>query len=143
MRNIVVVVTLIVFLVVFTYFSQKGCISSPDILADCFINFNISTWKDINRDGIWDPSEPPLEGIEFHIDGRFASMLTKYPCISDEDGLCIISTWAPGNCEPGDYEVTAIPPDAYQPTTPTTITVVMHTTDYSAELQFGFTNNLN
>ena len=113
-------------------------ISSPEILADCFVDFYLSAWDDLDGNGFRDTSEPSLEGVAFRIDGRFASILSKYPCISDDDGQCIISTWAPGECAAGNYTITAVPQESYEPTTPTSITLSLTPVDFSREAQFGF-----
>ncbi len=119
--------------------SQNESESSSEILADCFIDFNLSAWDDLDGDGLWDTSEPPLEGVTFQINGRFASVLIKYPYISDENGQCIIRTWAPGFCNAGDYSITAVPPESFKPTTPNSITLSLTSADFSQEAQFGFT----
>lgn len=111
---------------------------TPEVLSDCFINFNLSAWIDVDEDGVWDASEPSLQGVEFHMDGRFASVLTEYPCSSDQEGHCMIMTWSPGECQSSDYKVTAVPPESYKPTTPASINLSLTSTDFSREAQFGF-----
>jgi hypothetical protein len=111
---------------------------SPQILADCFLNFNISAWEDIDEDGLWGASEPALEGVKFNINGSFASILSEIPCTSDQVGRCSISTWAPGECLGGDFTITALPPDAYQPTTPSPLTISLVSTEFSGKAHFGF-----
>ena len=111
---------------------------SPEVLADCFLNFDLSAWIDSNGNSLWDPSEPSLEGVEFRMNGFFASVLSEVPCLSDQDGRCTIRTWAPGECLPGDFTITAVPPSSYQPTTPVSITLSFTTLDFSSEVQFGF-----
>jgi len=145
--KIAIAVSLIFSMTACSHFSQNESVSSPeilnesisppDILADCFINFYLSAWHDLDGNGFWDTSEPSLEGVAFRIDGRFASMLSKYPCISNEGGQCIIRTWAPGECTAGDYTITAVPPESYEPTTPSSITLSLTPVDFSREAQFG------
>jgi len=130
-------------LIISLIFTITTCSPSPQILADCFISFNITTWYDLNDNGLWDSSEPPLEGVEFHIDGQFASVLSEYPCISNEDGECNISTWAPGMCEAGDYWITVVSPEFYKPTTPTEVMLSLDSTEFSCEVKFGFTATNN
>lgn len=113
--------------------------NSEEIQADCFINLYLSAWIDMDEDGIWDNSELPLEGVEFQIDGQFASMYSDYPCVSNGDGKCIISTWTPGECEPREYKIAAVTPEPYRPTTPVSITLSLTSIDFSKEVQFGFT----
>lgn len=112
--------------------------STPRVMADCFIYFYLSAWQDLNEDGSWDPSEPSLEGVEFRIAGRFASMLSKYPCISNQDGQCTINIWSPGLCSARDYTITAVPPESYEATTSTIINCSLSSVDFSHEAQFGF-----
>lgn len=114
--------------------------TSPEILADCFLSFNLSAWNDLDADGVWDESEPPLEGVEFQINGLFAQIVSEHPCISDEEGKCSIATWAPGECMAGDFTITATIPEGYKATIPTQITLSLASEDYAAEVQFGFTN---
>ena len=126
MRKVVVSVSLI--------FLFNACSHPSEILADCFHNFNLSAWNDLDENGKWDLSEPPLEGVEFHIDGRFALVLSKYPCFSHEDGRCTFQTWEPGFCDKAEYKITAVIPEFFEATTPHTITVALETTDTSQEL---------
>ena len=111
---------------------------SPGVLADCFISFNLSAWNDLDGDGLWDAAEPPLAGVEFHLDGPFASLVSDYPGLTDEDGLCTISTWSPGECIAGDYTLTASPPGSYQPTTPASVTLSLTAAGFSGEAHFGY-----
>jgi len=112
--------------------------STPEILADCFRYFKLSAWHDLDGNGSWDSSEPPLGGVEFEIEGRFALMLSKYPCISNQDGQCTIRIWSPGMCTASDYKITAVPPESYIPQTPTTITCSFTPVEFTCEAQFGF-----
>ncbi len=145
MRRILVVVLLILLVTACSPFSSSkdsAAInkenSSPEILADCFLSFNLSAWNDLDADGVWDESELPLEGIEFHINGLFAAIVSEQPCISDEEGKCSIGTWAPGECLAGNFTITATIPEDYEATTPTEITLALTPADYSAKAQFGF-----
>jgi len=113
----------------------------PQVLADCFITFEISAWHDLNSNGDWDSGEPPLEGVSFRINGPFASLLSTNPCISDEAGICQIRTWAPGECMAADYAITAETPDSYTSTTPSEITLSLAPTDFQSSAQFGFAQN--
>ena len=141
-RKVIIAVSLIFAIPACSHFSQDENISPPVILADCFVDFHLTAWHDLDGNGFWDPSEPALEGVIFRIDGQFASMLSKYPGISNEDGYFIIRTWAPGECAARDYTITAVPPESYEPTTPTSITFSLTPVDFSSEAQFGFHANL-
>lgn len=137
-RKIAIAVSLIFTIPACSHFSQDENIAPPVILADCFVDFHLSAWQDLDGNGFWDTSEPSLEGVVFRIDGRFASLLSKYPGTSNEDGYCIIRTWAPGDCAAGDYTITAVPPESFEPTTPNSITLSLTPVDFSSETQFGF-----
>ena len=72
-RKIAIAVSLIFTIPACSHFSQDENIASPVILADCFVDFHLSAWQDLDGNGFWDTSEPSLEGVVFRIDGRFAS----------------------------------------------------------------------
>ena len=108
-RKVIIAVSLIFAIPACSHFSQDENISPPVILADCFVDFHLTAWHDLDGNGFWDPSEPALEGVIFRIDGQFASMLSKYPGISNEDGYFIIRTWAPGECAARDYTIPLFP----------------------------------
>lgn len=140
--KIAIAVSLIFTIPACSHFSQDESTPPPMILADCFFDFHLSAWHDLDGNGLWDTSELPLEGVVFRIDGQFASLLSDYPGTSDEDGQCIIRTWAPGECAAGDYTITAAPPESYEPTTSNPITLSLTPVDFSNEAQFGFRANL-
>jgi hypothetical protein len=108
---------------------------TPAILADCFLSFHVAAWEDIDGNGVWDASEPPLAGVEFQLTGMYAEMFSEQPILSDADGRAAISTWSPGGCSSSDYKITAVPPALYEPTTPASVTF---TDPGSEEWQFGF-----
>ena len=110
---------------------------TPEVLADCFISFHVVAWQDIDENGLWDTSEPPLEGVEFRLQGTFAQRWGE-PFLSGADGKLSIRTWSPGQCMEQDYEITAVPPDFYEPTTPASITFTLAPGDPVYEAQFGF-----
>jgi len=111
---------------------------TAEILADCFIDFHLSAWQDLNCDGYWDDSEPPLSDVAFRIDGIFASMLSKYPCISNEDGQCTMQIWSPGLCVAREYTFTADPPEFFTLSTPSKMTCSLTSKEFSCEAAFGF-----
>ena len=138
MRNSLLTISLILVLAACAHFSQSAITPSPEIMADCFLYFYLSAWNDLNQNGIWDDSEPPLQGVEFQIDGRFAYVFTRPPYLSDEDGKYVIMTGAPGFCQDADYTIKALPPESFEPTTPDTITFSLPAREFSREMQFGF-----
>jgi hypothetical protein len=110
---------------------------TPAVLADCFLSFQLAAWQDLDRDGVWGASEPPLEGVEFRLQGTFAQMWGD-PYLSGADGRLTISTWSPGGCTERDYAITALPPASYQPTTADSVTFSLGPGDSHHEAQFGF-----
>jgi hypothetical protein len=110
---------------------------TPKVLADCFLSFQIAAWQDLDEDGLWDTTEPPLEGVEFRLQGTFAQMWGA-PYLSKADGRLTITTWSPGRCGEQDYAITAVPPESYEPTTPASIAFSLTSVDSFYEAQFGF-----
>lgn len=106
----------------------------PEVLSDCFISFQVAAWQDLNGDGHWDDSEPPLEGVKFNLQGLFAEKWDPQPS-SRGEGWFSISTWSPGNCIEQEYTITAVPPESYTASTPT---VVTFSGPLPYEAQFGF-----
>ena len=110
---------------------------TPEVLADCFLSFQVAAWQDLDGNGFLDASEPPLEGIEFRLQGTFAQIWGE-PFLTDADGKLTISTWSPGSCLKQDYTITALPVESYEPTTPTSLTFSLAAGDLPSEGQFGF-----
>jgi hypothetical protein len=110
---------------------------TSEVLADCFLSFRVAAWQDLDGDGLRDASEPPLEGVEFRLQGTFAQMWGD-PYLSDADGDLTIRTWSPGSCVEQDYTITALPTESYEPTTPASVTFSLATGDSLYEGLFGF-----
>jgi hypothetical protein len=110
---------------------------TPQVLADCFLSFRVAAWQDLDGDGLWGESEPPLEGVEFLLQGMFAQIFGR-PNVSDADGRLTIRTWSPGECIEQDYGITAVPPETYEPTTPVSVTFSSASVEPFYEAQFGF-----
>jgi hypothetical protein len=108
-----------------------------DAKEDCFLSFQVAAWQDLDGDGLWGASEPPLEGVEFRLQGTFGQMWGS-PYLSDADGQLTITTWSPGECTDRDYAITAVPPESYEPTTPASIAFSLTAADSSYGAQFGF-----
>jgi len=108
------------------------------VLADCFITFEVSAWIDLDRNGGWDAEEPPLEGVAIRVNGPFASMLSPNPCYTDQQGLCQVRTWAPGECMAGEYSFRAEAPESYIAVTPSEMILSMAASDFRQSAQFGF-----
>jgi hypothetical protein len=108
---------------------------TPEVMSDCFQSFKVAAWQDLNGDGRWDVSEPPLEGVQFDLRGIFAQKWGPDPDSSKGKGWFTISIWSPGACIKQEYTITAIPPESYEPTTPITVTF---SDSLPFEAQFGF-----
>jgi hypothetical protein len=111
--------------------------STPVILGDCFLEFHIGAWQDINGNGLWDGSEPPLERVKFVLNGTFAELM-GYPYLSKADGWVTLETWSPGGCPNRDFTIIAEPPVSYEPTTDKSITISISTGRSPFEAKFGF-----
>jgi len=107
----------------------------PQVMADCFISFKVAAWLDLNGDSIWDSSEPPLEGVEYQLGGMFAQKFDPVLDSQKGEGWYSIQIWSPGECIEQDYTVTAIPPESFEATTPSSITF---SGSLPYEAQFGF-----
>ena len=107
---------------------------TPKVMSDCFISFQVAAWQDLNGDGLWDISEPPLEGAKFQLQGRFAEKWDPKPS-SKGDGWFSILIWSPGDCTGQEYTITVVPPGSYEATTPTAVTF---SDSLPFEAQFGF-----
>jgi uncharacterized protein YceK len=118
--------------------SDQNGANSDQVLADCFVNFYLTAWEDLNGDGVWDEDEPPLEGVEFRMIGNYAHSFAGGKGTSDKQGEASIDAWAPGGCpNPFDFNLQAQTPEGYRLTT---AAEVIH--DASSEqvgrYQFGF-----
>ena len=108
---------------------------TPVVMSDCFESFKVAAWEDLNGDGVWDASEPPLAGVEFHLKGIFAEQFGPDPDPSKGVGWFSILIWSPGNCIKQEYTISAVPPESYKPTTPTVVTLP---DSLPLEARFGF-----
>jgi hypothetical protein len=118
-------------------FPPTPALSAPVVLADCFVTFHFAAWKDFDEDGLWDASEPPLAGVKFSPPGRFAQVW-GHPYLTEADGWLRIEAWSPGGCPEQEVTVTAVHPESYEPTTPTSIDLSLASDDFSYDAQFGF-----
>jgi hypothetical protein len=85
--------------------------------ADCFFAGTVKAWVDNNEDGMWDPDEPPLSGVQFFIDDvRNHNTNVGDGAISNETGETLVYVWLPG-CPKVRFEIYAEPPAGYRPTT--------------------------
>lgn len=108
---------------------------TPHVLSDCFLSFKVAAWEDLNGDGVWDGSEPPLAGVEFHLQGKFAQRWGPDPSPERGEGWFSILIWSPGNFIEQEYTISAVPPESVEPTTPLVVTL---SDTAHLEAQFGF-----
>jgi hypothetical protein len=111
--------------------------STSAVVQDCFLDFHLGAWQDMDGNGLWDPSEPPLEGVRFHLNGTYAE-LWGYPYLSKADGWVNLETWSPGGCPVRNFTIIADPPESYDPTTPASITISLAAGKSPFEVRFGF-----
>jgi hypothetical protein len=116
---------------------KPDLIDTSVVLEDCFLIFRLGAWQDIDGNGAWDASEPPLEGVKFRLDGIYAE-LWGYPYLSGEDGRVTLETWSPGGCPEQDFTIIADPPVSYVPTTPPSVKISLSTGKSPFDMQFGF-----
>ena len=111
-------------------------IEEKEVLADCFLYFHLTAWIDENANGELDAGELPLAGVEFRVDGGYASSTSKGRATSDEEGNATVDTWTPGGC-PDTFSISATPPEGYTLTTESPVVV---TEPFSARVDaaFGF-----
>jgi hypothetical protein len=112
---------------------------TPDIylMGDCWHSIRVAAWQDLDRDGLWGVSEPPLEGVKFDIRGPIAEIDSPI-LLSKTDGRLDIEVYHPGKCFAETYTLTAYPPDSYEPTTPASLTFSLNPDETFYEVQFGF-----
>ena len=113
--------------------------ATPDqyLMGDCWHSFRVTAWQDLDGDGLWSVSEPPLEGVKFDIRGPIAE-IDNPTLLSKADGRLDIEVYHPGECFVETYTIIAYPPDSYKPTTPITVTFSLNFDETIYEAQFGF-----
>lgn len=125
-----IVILILLILIMFT----TGCCMP---LADCIWDATGEAWVDENANGIWDEGEPPLEGVEFHVDDILNGHADVGRATSDWDGKANISVWLPG-CPKARFEVYAEPPSSYRLTTDVRLPVEGTGYGDSGPFRFGF-----
>jgi hypothetical protein len=85
--------------------------------VDCFFAGTAKAWVDTDKDGIWDPGEPPLRGVRFFVDDvRNDIANVGDESISDEAGEAPVYVWLPG-CPRVRFEIYPEVPSGYVLTT--------------------------
>jgi hypothetical protein len=85
--------------------------------ADCIFAGTAKAWVDRDKDGVWDPDEPPLSGVRFFIDD-VKNKITNVgdESVSDEAGEASVYVWLPG-CPSVRFEIYPEVPSGYILTT--------------------------
>jgi hypothetical protein len=102
---------------------------SRSVVTDCDWNAKVFTWIDINADGIFQKGEPPLPGVNIHIDDERSHVTNSTGEIQFEGGF--------DGCSQTSYKITTEEPAGYRLTTAGTQFVRASGGDQS--FQFGFT----
>lgn len=75
----------------------------------CTWTADVETWDDANGDGLRDPAESPLEGVEIIATGYFQRLTVR----TGREGTASLRTL--GSClGNADYEVRPVPPPGYR-----------------------------
>ena len=106
-----------VFAVALMFFSALQYILREGSIDDCAWSSSVKTWIDSNRDGLLNRGEPPLPGVEIHVDDRGNQLVdVGWPAISHADGEVRLNVSIPG-CEQTVFEIYVEVPAGYSPTT--------------------------
>jgi streptogramin lyase len=106
--------------------------------VDCGWDAPVSAWIDENGNNIWDEGEPPLEGVQFHVN----DIRNDYKDVggraeSDWNGKAKVFVWLPG-CPSARFEVYAVPPLGYKPVNDKAVQITGAGYGRDDEIQFGF-----
>jgi len=98
---------------------------------DCVLVSHASAWVDLNSNGVRDLHERPLSGVRFELDDvtHHRSNVAKLS-VSEGNGTAVIRKDLPG-CPAFEFQVRAVAPAGFGPTTP----LVIRAAD---EVSFGF-----
>jgi hypothetical protein len=81
--------------------------------ADCFFAGTAKAWVDKDRDGRWDPDEPPLSGVRFFVDDVKNDIVNVGDeSVSDDTGEASIYVWLSG-CPSVRFEIYPQVPSGY------------------------------
>lgn len=106
-----------VFTVALMFFSALQYILREGNINDCAWYASARTWIDSNGDGMVDRDEPPLAGVEIHVNDIGNQLLNAgWPAVTHRDGEARLYVSIPG-CEATVFEVYAEIPAGYHLTT--------------------------
>ena len=112
-----------VFTVAFIFFSAVHYILRVRGISDCTWYGSAKAWIDSNGDGLLDASEPPLYGVEIHVeDGETGLVDISWPVITNTRGDAQLSVSLPG-CASTAFELSVDIPEGYRLTTRSRIRV--------------------
>ena len=106
-----------VFTVAFMFFFAVHYILRVGGIGDCTWYGSAQTWIDLNSDGLFNAGEPPLDGVQIHVDdGKAGVVEISWPAITDIRGVAPLSVSLPG-CTSTAFELSADTPEGYRITT--------------------------
>jgi hypothetical protein len=109
-----------VFTVALMFFSVLQYVLRAGSVADCAWHGSARTWIDSNGDGLVNRGEPPLRGVEIHVDdignGLVAVVDAGWPAFTDKDGDVQFNIPMPG-CANTTFEIYVDIPEGYRLTT--------------------------
>jgi hypothetical protein len=115
-------------IVVLLHFSERFCVWDG----------SISSWVDENRNGKWDKGEPPLEGVQFHVNNTKRGLKDiGSRTTSDWNGHADVNVDLIG-CPSARFEVYAVPPIGYRFVTNEVVQVEGPGYGNGDSIQFGF-----
>lgn len=98
------------------FFALHHILRGGDI-AECVWQGSVRTWLDVDGDGLRGPDEPPLKGVEIHMDDVGNQLLdVSWPAFTNREGEARLFASIPG-CEDTVFEIHVDIPDGYRLTT--------------------------
>jgi len=130
LRIVLVVVLLLVIAGIFVFVVSFG--------GDCVWGAPVAAWIDLNRNGIHEPDEPPLENVEYQVNDTWNNYKdVGHKSIRQTDGQEVMVVWLPG-CPWARFEVEAKAPQGYELTTKSPIEATGWRYGDERLFEFGF-----
>jgi hypothetical protein len=105
------------FTVALMFFSALQYVLRVGSIDDCAWYGSARTWIDSNGNGLVNPGEPPLAGVEIHVDDvRNQLVNIGWPAVTDQDGDTQFNVSIPG-CLDTVFEIYVEVPEGYRMTT--------------------------
>jgi hypothetical protein len=139
-RLIVVAGIEALFLIGFTVYQTRPTPATPTpfaIVEPCEMHANARTWIDLNRNGVIDPGEPSLGGVNVRIEGFGESWHAGGEGVTDWNGEVGLEglTFA---CHDGELYVISSVPAGYELTTPPRLKIEYSNLDHVLEYGFAY-----